>query len=67
MKLTAVTAIGAVGWSAAISAAALSADFHTRWMWCIVAAFAMLPSLLPTSRREPAQRRSENIREAQGW
>ncbi len=68
MQLTTIKAIGVAGWSAAIGAAALTADLHTRWMWSIVAVVALFPPLLLMFQgNAPAPRLSTSGREANGW
>ena len=68
MQPTTITAMGVAGWSAAIGAAALTADLHTRWMWSIVAVVALFPPLrLMFEGNAPPPRLSASSREAEGW
>ena len=59
--------MGVAGWTAAIGAAALTADLHTRWMWSIVAVVALFPPLLLLFEGNAPARLSASSREAEGW
>ena len=68
MQLTMIKAIGVAGWSAALGAAALTADLHTRWMWSIVAVVALFsPMVVMIRENAPAPRLVASTREAEGW